>query len=230
MFKVPKPKLTLDLVNTTDDIIPASLMAQANPYDISNQATVYKWNITGVSYANPVAALVFWSSFNTSNISSRAGTIAPGTDQGLINLLNSFGIGNFWLSYSGGNTYVVTASNNIVFNSLTIGTAIMTIIHWSNTSFNSNMQILANAVLIINSPAPPGSGVVSVNTGDVITGNYIFGSGPPGNSTILIQKGLIAPPHTITTLYTDNGSSFGGIITPFVIDSDYIYDIRLTTP
>lgn len=231
MFKVPKPILTLGLINNTDDVVPASLLCQANPFDLSNQGTVYKWNITGVSYAIPTATIVFWSVFNPAAIVSRTGTFPVASAQGLVMLLNSFGIGNFFLSTVGGSTFIKTASDSVVYNSLTIGGASMTVIKWGNLSSDSSLQILANAVIIINNAAPPPAGaIVPVNNGDAITGSYVFGAGPPGNSTITIKKELILPPGTITTIFSDNGSSFGGVITPFVIDANYIYIIALTTP
>lgn len=220
MRKIKKPLLTLILTNTTNSDLPVQLLLPGNPNNIAGATTKYRWDITGISYAVPDVTLAFWPVGSVSAYTVKAGTMLQANAQGLVDLLNSFNAGSFWLETSGANTYLVTYNDDVVYGDLTVGTATTTIT-WSNTSTDGGMQIYSNLVLIINS-LPSGS--VNVNNGDNITGDAIFGL---IGATITITKTLKYPPFTTSTIFTDSGSGFAVPISAFVIDISFSYNITL---
>lgn len=224
--EIRKQSFILNIRNTTSASIPVSLFNQGNPADtIANAHTRYQWNLTGVSFSNPTFSLPVWP-VGTANVGTLSGSASNA--QALVLALNQLNGGIFWLETAGPNTYLVTWNDNVVYGDLNIG-VVQSVISWSNTSGDSSMQVNANAVSIINSAAPPQSGTVNVNNGDVIDGSYIFGVAPPF-STILIRRTLKLPPFTVNTVYTDVGTSVGGLIPSFIINTAYNYSISLTTP
>lgn len=222
MRKIPKPILTLLLTNTTTDIIPVQLFQQENPGDISNVQTTWQADLTGVSFAIATISITFWPVSNPSAVETRSGTANSVT--GVLNFLNSLGIGSFWLSQSGGSTFIKTASDTTVYGELTIGIG-STAIAYSQVS-NSILRITINGVNIVISlaaPPPDISGSVPVNNGDLFDGAATgFGRG-----LTVISRTLKYFPFNTEILFTDHSGGLGIVFPQFIIDTNYNYSVTV---
>lgn len=227
--QIRKQTFILNLVNNTSGNIPLILMQEDNPANnIANATTRYQWDITGISYATPNVTINSYPVGSSGANSSLTGSLLTQNAQGLVNLLNSFNNGIFWLETSGPNTYIVTWNNNVVYGQLSVGVATTSIV-WSNTSTNEKISVLSNAVLIISSVAPPQGGTVTVNNGDAITGTGSPILALPILFSFLVTRTSKFPPfatQTIQSIISQGGGLF--FLTPFTIDAGYTYSISLT--
>lgn len=117
--KKRKPIILLTLTNNTDDQLPVSIMADPNPNDIANADPLYQWNITGVVIVAPVT--IQFRTIGAAGYITQAVTLQGATASALLASLNALNLGVFWLSTSGGNTYIKTASRVNEYGNLSIG-------------------------------------------------------------------------------------------------------------
>ena len=109
---------TLQITNNTNATQQLDILGNpANLLDTANATTEYQWNVTGTNPTNfvtleymPVGAAAF--TVYTASMSSGI--------SGLVAALNGLGIGYFYSSTAGGNTYVSTYNDKYVFGNLTV--------------------------------------------------------------------------------------------------------------
>lgn len=211
--RLTKPMITLNLVNNTTDVLPVSILSSSNPTDISNQSTVYSWNLSAAVYANPVR-ITFWPVNFPLGFRTLTGNMGSLSAEGLVQFLNSLAIGKFWLS----GTTLKTASDTVVFDNIDLGTVASTFLQ--SLSSGTTLIMDVNGINQVNRTAPPALGGITVNDGDLITGST--SKGVP--YTVTVERTLKVPPFTVETVFTDTNT--GLINLPSItIDGAYYYTI-----
>lgn len=135
--------LSFGITNNTNGIVPISLFGNnADQNDNSNVTTRYYWDVTSYSYDGNNNLSVIATSGGVSNTYST--TYSGNNLAGVVNALNQLNIGAFFLTTSGGFTFINSYTLNYTFGNLTIGNTSLL-----NTIFiplNFNNTILATKV------------------------------------------------------------------------------------
>lgn len=108
-----------NLQNNTGANVPMSILNGDQPDSIVNAVTRYRWDITGLSFADPSFTFLARTIYQTS-YTTYTGTAASAA--ALITALNALHVGTFWLITDSGNTYVETYNDKMVYGNLIIGT------------------------------------------------------------------------------------------------------------
>jgi hypothetical protein len=197
--------ISLNLVNTTNGTVPISILGNnSDAMDTANATTRYQWNLTGFTITNENTILL---QYKTSGIVytfaqlSFSGT----TIQSICDALNTLNLGYFFITTSGGSTFINNYNNNVAFATLQIfnpasTTALNYQFNYSGVS--SQVKIYVNAVVQYANGTPnTDSGNIPVVAGD----------------TILLQGDTTAIP-TGTNIYIYN-----------ITTSSYIYNNTTTS-
>jgi hypothetical protein len=112
--------LSFGITNNTNGTVPLSIFGNnADPNDNSNVTTRYFWDVTSYSYDGNNNLSVVATSGGVSNTYTT--TYSGNNLAGVVNALNQLNIGSFFLTTSGGSTFMNIYSPNFTFGSLTIG-------------------------------------------------------------------------------------------------------------
>jgi hypothetical protein len=197
--------ISLNLVNNTNGTVPISILGNnSDAMDTSNATTRYQWNLTGFTITNENTILL---QYKTSGIVytfaqlSFSGT----TIQSICDTLNTLNLGYFFITTSGGSTFINNYNNNVSFATLQIfnpasTTALNYQFNYSGVS--SQLKIYVNAIVQYANGTP------NTDSGNipVVAGN-----------TILFQGDTTATP-TGTNIYIYN-----------ITTSTYIYNNTTTS-
>ena len=164
--------ISLNLVNNTNGTVPISILGNnSDAMDTANATTRYQWNLTGFTITNENTILL---QYRTSGIIytfaqlSFSGT----TIQSICNTLNTLNLGYFFITTSGGSTFINNYNNNVAFATLQIfnpasTTALNYQFNYSGAS--SQVKIYVNAVVQYSNGTPnTDSGNIPVVAGDTI--------------------------------------------------------------
>ena len=164
--------ISLNIANTTNGIVPISILGNnADAMDNSNASTQYQWNLTGFSITNENTILL---QYRTSGIIytitqlSFSGT----TIQSICDILNTLNLGSFFITTSGGSTFINNYNNNVQFATLQIFNPLNTTA--LNYQFNyvgvgMDVKIYANAIVLYSNGSPNTDiGNVPIVASDVI--------------------------------------------------------------
>jgi hypothetical protein len=88
--------------------------------DISNQTTEYRWNVTGLSFSGENRVSVQYRANSINDFSTFVAPLKTLSVQGVVDALNTLGIGSFFTFISGGSTFISNYDNNYVFGVLNI--------------------------------------------------------------------------------------------------------------
>ena len=112
--------LSFGITNNTNGLVPVSLFGNdGDIQDNSNVTTRYFWDVTSYSYdGNNNLSVVATSGGVTTTFNT---TYSGNNLAGVINALNQLNLGGFFLTTSGGTTYINIYSPNFTFGALTIG-------------------------------------------------------------------------------------------------------------
>ena len=134
---------TLQVTNNTNATQLLDILGNpANLLDTANATTEYQWDVTGITPTNfvtleymPVGGSSF--SLYTANMSSGV--------PGLVAALNGLGIGYFYSSTVGGNTYVSTYNDKYVFGNIDVQQALQ--FAWAFTNNSAKTIIMSGGSL-----------------------------------------------------------------------------------
>jgi hypothetical protein len=171
--------ISINLQNTTTGIIDVSIMG--NPSDLadnSNATTEYRWNVTGLTLGTENRVSVQYRANSINDFSTFVAPLQTLSVQGVVDALNTLGIGSFFSFTSGGNTFISNYDNDYVFGVLNIYTqGIPQFIYNVNlTGVGGTLSVDVNFVnqLTLNSPVTQ-SGTITTASGDY----YVLGGTTP---------------------------------------------------
>jgi hypothetical protein len=143
----------------------------ADQEDTANATTRYSWNITGFTVTNENEILFQYKNVNDILFTTILLPLNTPSIQGVLDVLNSLNLGSFFITTSGGNTFINNYNNNLAFNQLDIydSATPQLIYDISTTSIGGVTNVDVNFVnqLSITNPVSVGGSIPIVN-GDVV--------------------------------------------------------------
>jgi uncharacterized delta-60 repeat protein len=176
--------LSFGITNNTNGVVPVSIFGNtADILDNANVTTRYFWDVTSYTYENNNITLVVTSGGVTTTYT----TIFTGTTlEDVVYALNQLGLAYFFLTTSGGSTFINVYTLNYTFGNLTIGnTSILNTFFdplggFNSTAFVSSVQsdgkIYYGGVFVtyqgLSAPR-----IIRLNTDGSIDNSFVLGAG-----------------------------------------------------
>lgn len=112
-------RISLNITNNTTGNIPLSLLGnEANLADNSNASTRYLYDVSGVSFTTLNTVSVEYKPTSQTFYYTFVASFSGGNLSGVLNALNTLGIGQFYSYTSGASTYIANNDNNYAFGVL----------------------------------------------------------------------------------------------------------------
>ena len=195
--------LSFNITNSTNGIIPSSILGNpANLMDNANATTRYAWNVTSLTFGSldSISILfkgVFEVSFSTAQLS-----FSLQTYQGVCDALNTLNLGVFFVTTSGGSTFINNYNENFVFGQLSIYNSAtpQQINYFFDTTPDTggSNNIFKNAVSQVSVLNPvTTNGVINASNGDTI----LFNGTTPATSSFDIIVSSISLPYPLYIIY-----------------------------
>ena len=151
-----KEYISINIKNNTNGNIPMSIMSNpSNLTDISNQTTEYSWDVTSLSITTENTIIIEYRPNALADFTSYSTPLLTPSLQGVLDALNTLGIGSFFSTTSGGNTYIKNYDNDYVFGQLDVfdssGTSVTWNVNCIGTTGNNDIQV---GFLLISQPNP----------------------------------------------------------------------------
>jgi len=197
--------ISFNITNNTNGTVPISILGNnADAMDTSNATTQYQWNLTGFTITNENIILL---QYRTSGILYTIAQLSfSGTTiQSICDTLNTLNLGYFFITTSGGSTFINNYNNNVQFSTLQIFNPASTTA--LNYQFNY-VGVASQIKIYVNAVVQYANGTPNTDSGNipVVAGN-----------TILFQGDTTATP-TGTNIYIYN-----------ITTSSYIYNNTTTS-
>jgi hypothetical protein len=220
--------VTFNIQNTTNGTIPVSIFGNnADLMDNANASTQYLYNLTGFTITNENTVQIDYQFVGTTGFTTASTSFSGTTLQDVVNALNTLNLGSFFITTSGGNTYLNNYNNNIIFNNLGIYSSDV----YLNYSFNFISAVayrIRDSLILIppylvdgNGPIVTSGSATPIYNGESIT--YRVGADAlPVTSLITKTNNLTG---VVTTLFTINTIAFGTNSVVFTIDNGFTYNI-----
>jgi hypothetical protein len=164
--------ISLNLVNTTNGIVPISILGNnADAMDTANATIRYQWDLTGFTITNENTILL---QYRTSGIiySIAQLSFSGTTIQSICDTLNTLNLGYFFITTSGGSTFINNYNNNVQFATLQIfNPATTTALNYqfNYSGVGENVKIKLNFADVFTGGSPTNtSGNIPVVAGDFI--------------------------------------------------------------
>jgi hypothetical protein len=140
-----KEYISINIKNNTNGKIPMSIMSNpSNLTDISNQTTEYSWDVTTLSITTENIVVIEYRPNALVDFDSYSTPLLTPSLQGVLDALNTLGIGSFFSTTSGGNTYIKNYDNDYVFGQLDVFDSTGTVVTWNvnciGTTGNNDVQ------------------------------------------------------------------------------------------
>ena len=164
--------ISLNLINSTNGTVPISILGNnGDAMDTANATTRYQWNLTGFTITNENTIIL---QYKTSGIIYTIAQLSfSGTSiQSICDTLNTLNLGYFFITTSGGSTFINNYNNNVAFATLQIFNPASTTA--LNYQFNyggvaSQTKIYIGVTVVYSNGTPnTDSGNIPVVAGDVI--------------------------------------------------------------
>lgn len=113
--------VSFNITNTTNGSIPMSIMGNnTDVMDNSNASTRYFWDLTGFALTNEDTITIQYQYSGQSGFSIASVKVQGTTLQSVADALNTLNIGTFFLTSSGGSTYLNNYNQNVAYGSISI--------------------------------------------------------------------------------------------------------------
>jgi hypothetical protein len=131
--------ITFNIANTTNGIVPVSILGNPqNPMDNANATTRYAWNVTSLTFGTLNSITLQYKGVSQTTFSVAQTTFITQSYQGICDALNTLNLGSFFVTTSGGNTFINNYNQNFVFGQLDIYNASLSEMSFNNlTTFNA---------------------------------------------------------------------------------------------
>ena len=222
-----KETISVSVTNNTNGEIPVSIFGNnSDVMDNSNATTQYQWNITGFSITNETILLLEYNTTGSSNYQIVTTSFSGTSLQGIINALNNLNLGVFFLTTSGGSTFINSYNNINSFGTLQIVNTSQPASLTYSMNLNlalDQVDVFVNAVLTNTFTDPnTSSGSIPVVAGDNIVADF---------STSFNLKGTRTFVYNITTgiyLLDATNTISVNLPFPFTIVANNSYLIGMT--
>lgn len=215
-------EISLNVKNNTSGTIEVSLMG--NPADLTDNAnatTEYRYDITALSFTSENNVAIEWKRSGASIFQTLVAPLQQLSVDGVIQALNTLGIGSFFTFTSGGNTYISNYDDTYVFGQLSVYNNSVPILNYSYSTpsvTGGGMQIDVNTVPTqIDANPAIASGSITVANGDSIdfTGSYVTA---PSNFVMEVYDGG-------TLLFSTTNPTGGTATFNFTVLSGHVYTV-----
>jgi hypothetical protein len=116
-----KTSIGFNITNNTTATQRVSILgAYFNQLDTSNATTQYSWDVTGFTFTTENQVSLLYKTTSQINFSVYTNTLSGQNISSVLTALNALGVGYFYTYTSGGNTYIATINDNVIFDSLNI--------------------------------------------------------------------------------------------------------------
>lgn len=217
--------ISLNLVNNTNGTVPISILGNnGDAMDTANATTRYQWNLSGFTITNENTILL---QYKTSGIiySIAQLSFSGTTIQSICDTLNTLNLGYFFITTSGGSTFINNYNNNVQFATLQIlNPASTTALNYQFNYAGAGMDVK----IYVNTIVLYANGTPNTDSGNipVIAGNLIDFQG----STFATPTGTNIYIYNITTssfIYNNTTTSSIGFFESFTILANNSYLIGM---
>jgi hypothetical protein len=184
--------ISLNLVNTTNGTVPISILGNnGDAMDTANATTRYQWNLTGFTITNENTILL---QYKTSGIIYTIAQLSfSGTTiQSICDTLNTLNLGYFFITTSGGSTFINNYNNNVQFATLQIfNPASTTALNYqfNYVGLGMDVKIYVNAIVLYSNSSPnTDSGNIPVIAGNLIDFNGGTFATPTGTNYYIYKR------------------------------------------
>lgn len=212
---IPEKPIVIVRNNTGADV-PVKLFPYAGSPTSINANTHYQWDITSENFLAATQVSIQVRTSASASFTTYTAPLDPANAQGVVNALNSLNLGTSWYTVtSGGNTYISTDNDTLIFGDLTISDPNPINLNIENIILlaGSVTRITANSFELILTFSPVNLLLtVPIMAGVVITINVTAGPLEPLHVNVLKGVEVLLPQVTVLP-----GDSFSY---QFTIESD----------
>jgi hypothetical protein len=182
--------ISLLFTNNTNGSVPVSVMSNpANLADNCNATTQSQWNVTGLTFSGENFVSVQYGLLGGTYLLFTAPLVAQ-TLQGVLDALNTLGIGQFFVTTSGGNTFIENYANGYEFGVLNIYNSVVPQftynIQTSAAGGNTSVDVNFVTQLTANNPTTV-SGTITTASGDYVLVGGTAETNPGGTNVSLVN-------------------------------------------
>jgi hypothetical protein len=217
--------ISLNLINNTNGTVPISILGNnSDAMDTANATTRYQWNLSGFTITNENTILL---QYKTSGIiySIAQLSFSGTTIQSICDTLNTLNLGYFFITTSGGSTFINNYNNNVQFATLQIlNPASTTALNYQFNYVGAGMdvKIYNNAIVLYANGTPnTDSGNIPVVAGDSIDFQGSTFATPTGTNIYIYNI------TTSTFIYNNTTTSSIGFFESFTILANNSYLIGM---
>lgn len=219
--------ISINIQNTTNGVVPVSLLGEPNLADNANQFTQYRYDLTSLSITNEDFVSIQYRRVGASAYQTFVAELKTPTIQGVVNALNGLGVGSFFVTTSGGNTYVNNYDDSYEFGDLNVynSASVPPVVNYSIATFSGSYSsyIDVNATNVVNEPNPASAaGVVPCSAGDSVT---VYGITPIIVLPYTYVNVQVVNTTTSTVLFNGNYGAANGFTYTFSPLANNVYDI-----
>ncbi len=165
--------ISLYLVNSTNGTVPISILGNnSDAMDTANATTRYQWNLTGFTITNENTILIQYKPSGSLIYTIAQLSFNGTTIQSICDTLNTLNLGYFFITTSGGSTFINNYNNNVAFATLQIfNPASTTALNYqfNYSGVGMDIKIYVNAIVLYANGTPnTDSGNIPVVAGDSI--------------------------------------------------------------
>jgi hypothetical protein len=156
--------ITFNIVNNTNGVVPVSILGNPeNLMDNANATTQYAWDVTSLTFGTLNSIILQYKGIFQSTFSVAQTTFITQSYQAICDALNTLNVGSFFITTSGGSTFINNYNQNFVFGQLDIFDSSFSEMNFNNlTTFNPLSSIIV--LTLFQPPALPNA--ILVNSGD----------------------------------------------------------------
>jgi len=220
--------ISLNIVNTTNGTVPISVLGNnSDSMDTANATTRYQWNLTGFTITNENTIILQYRSSGSLIYTIYQIAFNGTTIQSICDSLNTLNLGYFFITTSGGSTFINNYNNNVQFGTLQVlNTATTTALNYefNYSGVSSQVKIYVNAIVQYANGTP------NTDSGNipVVAGNTILFQG----DTTAIPTGTNIFIYNITTstyIYNNTTTSAITFNQTFTISANNSYLIGMNS-
>ena len=182
--------ISVVFTNTTNGTVPISVMGNpANLADNCNATTQTQWNVTSLVFTNENFVSVQYGLIGSTYLLFTA-PLTTLTLQGVLDALNTLGIGQFFVTTSGGNTFINNYADGYEFGVLNIYSSVVPQftynIETSAAGGNTSVDVNFVTQLTANNPTTV-SGTITTASGDYVLVGGTAETNPGGTNVSLVN-------------------------------------------
>jgi hypothetical protein len=220
--------ISLNILNTTNGTVPISILGNnSDAMDTSNATTRYQWNLTGFTITNENTIILQYRSSGSLIYTIYQIAFNGTTIQSICDSLNTLNLGYFFITTSGGSTFINNYNNNVQFGTLQVlNPATTTALNYefNYSGVTSQVKIYVNAIVQYANGTP------NTDSGNipVVAGNTILFQG----DTTAIPTGTNIFIYNITTstyIYNNTTTSAITFNQTFTISANNSYLIGMNS-